>query len=564
MDTEGNPEYITGINIDLTEQVLARKKIEESEKEIQSLFMQAPVSIILFEGEDLVARVVNDAALRIIGRPADQVVNKSLFSFFPDLPERTNIYSQVFQTGIPYEGKEVEISFTRNGKVFTGFFDLNYSPWRDANGKTRGVMSVGVEVTEKVAARKKIENISTELEAMVKERTMELENKNIQLEYVQSFLRQIVDTSVEFISVLDKDLKYIIVNKKFESELQLKRENVEGRHVLDVNPGLEGTFQYECIRKALDGQTTHLDKRRSIARPDIYEDAYIIPLIIQNKTEGVIIMARDVTDIVSSEILLEQKNVQLQNSLTELEQLFIQLQDQKLKDEQKDDFILMASHELKTPVTTIKGYVQLLTQVRAASAKSDTAMDKTLFDSALKTIDKQINKLTSLISELLDLSKIEKGQLELFETKFDLAELVRDVVQDVQYTTQHKIQLTIRSKNKVFGDKDRIMQVLINLITNAVKYSPGADKISIEVYAEKNDMAAVTVKDYGIGIDKADHAKIFERFYRFEGKREKTFPGFGIGLFIANDIIRRHGGEIRVRSEKNNGSEFTFLIPVAR
>jgi signal transduction histidine kinase len=154
--------------------------------------------------------------------------------------------------------------------------------------------------------------------------------------------------------------------------------------------------------------------------------------------------------------------------------------------------------------------------------------------------------------------------LELHKTLLDLGELVSDVVSDVQYTTRHRIGLTIEANEKVYADRDRIMQVVLNFLTNAIKYSPDADKIEMRVFTTDKDFAAVSVKDYGIGIDKSDHEKIFERFYRAEGKKEKTFPGFGIGLFIASDIIRRHNGEIIVKSEKNKGSEFTFTLPVAK
>jgi signal transduction histidine kinase len=222
----------------------------------------------------------------------------------------------------------------------------------------------------------------------------------------------------------------------------------------------------------------------------------------------------------------------------------------------------MASHELKTPVTTINGYVQLLLDVKAAQ-QNGIPPDADVFDSGLKTIHKQIGKLTSLISELLDLSRIQKGQLELQKSILDLAELVSDVVDDVQYTTRHKIEVTIESRDKVHADKDRIMQVVLNFITNAIKYSPDADRIEIRVFRRDANYAAVSVKDYGIGIDKADHEKIFERFYRAEGKKEKTFPGFGIGLFIASDIIKRHNGEIGVQSEKDKGSDFIFALPIA-
>ena len=222
----------------------------------------------------------------------------------------------------------------------------------------------------------------------------------------------------------------------------------------------------------------------------------------------------------------------------------------------------MASHELKTPITSINGYVQLLMNIYNESDEQRLHLSKQTVKSSLTTISKQVVKLTRLISELLDLSKIESGKLELHKTEFDLADLVEETVQDMRQTaSKHAIILHNDFEGKIFADKDRIAQVLLNLLTNAIKYSPDADHV--EVFVENNKKSAIIkVKDYGIGIDKKDHLKIFERFYRSEGKSEQTFPGFGIGLFIASEIVHRHNGAINVKSEKGKGSEFIVTLPV--
>ncbi|HRH59396.1 MAG TPA: PAS domain S-box protein, partial [Chitinophagaceae bacterium] len=146
-----------GIVYDVHEQEMARRKIETNEKELQSLVMQAPVAIVLVEGENLVAKVANTRALELMGKTEAEVLNKQMEEYFPELPERKNIYRQVFKTGIPYSGTEVEVSFNKNGKPYTGYFDLNYTPWFGTDGKIKGVMSIGAEVTEKVLARRKVE-----------------------------------------------------------------------------------------------------------------------------------------------------------------------------------------------------------------------------------------------------------------------------------------------------------------------------------------------------------------------------------------------------------------------
>jgi len=234
----------------------------------------------------------------------------------------------------------------------------------------------------------------------------------------------------------------------------------------------------------------------------------------------------------------------------------------KKLEQRKDDFIKMASHELKTPITSINGYVQLLLNIYNEVDEQRLQLSKSTVKSSLSNIAKQVTKLTRLISELLDLSKIESGKLELQTTRFNVAELVNQIVQDVRQTaSRHPILVHNEFEGKVLADKDRIAQVLLNLLTNAIKYSPEAG--NIEVFVENSaDFGIVRVKDFGIGVDKKDQEKIFERFYRVEGKTEQTFPGFGIGLFIASEIVQRHQGTISVESEKGKGSVFTVTIPL--
>jgi len=231
-------------------------------------------------------------------------------------------------------------------------------------------------------------------------------------------------------------------------------------------------------------------------------------------------------------------------------------------EERKDDFIKMASHELKTPITSIKGYIQLLLNIYDDANEEKFETSKPMVKTFLNTIAKQVSKLTWLVSELLDLSRIELGKLELNKTSFNLEELIEETAQEAHHTsTRHKISIHHFFKGNVFADKDRISQVLLNLLTNAIKYSPNND--SIEISVEGNDtFVSIKVKDHGIGINKKDHQMIFQRFYRVEGKSEQTYPGFGIGLFISNEIIQRHNGSIFVESNADKGSVFTITLPI--
>jgi signal transduction histidine kinase len=164
---------------------------------------------------------------------------------------------------------------------------------------------------------------------------------------------------------------------------------------------------------------------------------------------------------------------------------------------------------------------------------------------------------------MLDLSRIDAGRIDYNMEDFSINDLVTEVVQDIRYThPHHNIMLAHDYDAQVNGDRDRLGQVLINLINNAIKYSPGEDELEVTVRKEADGFVAVQVQDFGIGISKEEHEKIFERFYRAEGDKENTFAGFGIGLYIANDIVQKHGGRITLDSDPGKGSVFTFHLPI--
>lgn len=231
-------------------------------------------------------------------------------------------------------------------------------------------------------------------------------------------------------------------------------------------------------------------------------------------------------------------------------------QEQKKSLEQKDEFISIASHELKTPVTSIKGYIQLLRY----NFKEE---GNTKAEEMLGRADAQVNKLSKLISELLDVSKIENGQLQYTQERFSLGELVKEMVQELlNFSNTHELSYTIEDDCMVYGDRHKIGQVISNLIENAIKYSPFKSAIMIDVKAA-NGNACCSVQDYGMGIPHEECSKIFERFYRVGGSLESTYSGLGLGLYISAEIIKKHNGKLTVQSEYGKGSTFSFELPLA-
>ncbi len=235
----------------------------------------------------------------------------------------------------------------------------------------------------------------------------------------------------------------------------------------------------------------------------------------------------------------------------------VDITEQKQLQQQKDDFIGIASHELKTPVTSIKAYTQVLERMLLKKGDEKEA-------GMISRMDAQLNRLTSLIGDLLDVTKINSGKLQFNDADFDFNEHIQDLIEDLARTTdKHKLIVKLAPAGTVFGDKERIGQVVTNLITNAIKYSPHANEIII--FSEiKDDKVNLCVQDFGIGIAKDSLEKVFEQFYRVSGDMQHTFPGLGLGLYISSEIIKRENGRIWVTSEEGKGSTFGFELPLKK
>jgi len=229
--------------------------------------------------------------------------------------------------------------------------------------------------------------------------------------------------------------------------------------------------------------------------------------------------------------------------------------EQKHLQQQKDDFIGIASHELKTPVTSIKAYTQVLEKMmQKQGAVREAGM--------IAKMDSQINRLTSLIGDLLDVTKINSGKLQFNDRDFDFNQLIKELIEDLQHTAgKHTIIEELEDTGMVYADRERISQVITNLITNAIKYSPDSDSVIVRTSVHNSEIR-LCVQDFGIGITEQQQEKVFEQFYRVSGDMQHTFPGLGLGLYISSEIIKREGGRIWVNSKVGEGSTFCFALPV--
>ena len=492
---EQNPLRMIGTLLDITE----KKLIEEEIERIAAIVLSSEDAIISKNREGIIT-TWNNAAEKMFGFSANEMIGQPLISLTPPdfMQKDEDIIKQI-------EKEKGAYSFeTRRLKKDNSLLDvsLTISKIKDAQGNVIGMSKIARDIT----AKKKIEKEMAVSEAK---------------------FRLLANSMAQFIWTSD----------------------------------IKGSLNYfnDSVYNYTDKTSADLEKDGwlSIVHPDDREDNII-------KWKRSIATGEDFSVEHRFRRSDGEYRWQLSRALPQKDnngkiQMWVgtstDIHEIKENEQQKDFFISMASHELKTPVTTIKGYVQILMSMYNENGD-------VILKNSLEIVNKQILQLTSLITDLLDLSKIKSGSLQLNLEHFCIDNLISEIVKEMQLTEPNSaIDFDKSSASIVFADRVRIGQVLINFLTNAIKYSPLKKEVKVSVTIV-NEEVIVSVKDYGIGISKINQQKIFQRFYRVSGKDEKTFPGFGIGLFIASEIIQRHHGKISVESTPGKGSVFYFSLPL--
>lgn len=354
----------------------------------------------------------------------------------------------------------------------------------------------------------------------------------------QAWLAAIVNSSDD--AIISKTLQGIITswNKAATKMFGYTEQEALGKHITLIIP-----------EDRLDEETVIIENIRSGKRIDHFETircakdgtkrniSLTISPIINSK--GEIIGASKIARDISFRIEAEKQRQLYTERLKELNKY-------------KDEFMVMASHELKTPLTVILANLEVLNELMGADPKAEFVR-KTL---------KQVTKLSDLITNLLDISKIQAGKLELNRTVFNLTSLLSEITNNLQQITKnHKIVFINNNESLIVNaDYERIQQVIINLVSNSIKYMPSPGQITINAHKNKGRVI-VSVSDEGIGIPEKDLENIFLRFYRVSGSAS-SFAGTGIGLFISSEIIKAHNGSIWAESTLGKGSQFYFCIPV--
>ncbi len=462
---------------------------------------------IISKDFDGIIKTWNNAATTIFGFSAREAVGNHIYIIVPpEFEEEEKSYIQEIKDGSHVKSYET-VRKRKDGSTFPA--SVTVSPIRNAETQVIGISIIARDITE----QKRSEENNGRLASIIESSDDAIISKNLNgiITSWNTGAEKIFGFSAE--ETIGKSISIIIPTIKLEEEAGIIAKIAEGEKVDHI----------ETIRKTKDGR-------------EINVSVTVSPVKDSNgKIIGASKIARDITQKVEIE-----KERQLY--IKKLQQL----------NDYKDDFMMMASHELRTPVTVVKASLQILYEM-----VNDGEVDIRMVEKSLSNVD----KLSTLIHELLDVSKIQSGKLDLDITTFNLTRLLEEIVADMQLATSQQ-QIILKQPGKLLeirADMERIKQVLINMLSNAVKYSPGANEVIVETAVKENGVI-VKVKDYGIGIPAEDIDKVFERFYR-SGGAASTFSGAGVGLYISSEIIRHHGGRMWVQSKQDQGSEFYIEIP---
>ena len=506
-DANGNVCAILNNATDVTELVNARLKIKRNEVLFRRIIRNAPVAIGILRGEDFIIEEANKDLLTLWGKPKE-VIGLKLMEGLPELIGQPflQLLKKVYTEGISHYGNETLAVIERDGVLQHCYFNFVYDPIRDEDNHITGIMVVANEVTNQVKIRDKIAESEERFKNLLLENPMPMalyETEDIVIRLANA----------EMLKMWDKDVSVI------------------GKPMAEAIPELAGQPFIPILQEVYrTGIPYHSDQQEAMLiingepKKGWYNFTYKPLKNVNGETYAIVHGATDVT-----------KLVQLQK--------------------QKDEFLGVASHELKTPVTSIKAYTQVLEKLIRSEGDEKKA-------NMVKKMDLQLNRLTGLIADLLDVTKIQSGKMVFNPAKFDFDLAVAEVVEEIQHTTsKHHINTDLQSNVLLYSDRERIGQVITNFLSNAIKYSTDSQHINVKSYQE-NDEVILSVQDYGIGISPSMLHLVFDQFYRVGGHLLHTYPGLGLGLYISSEIIKSEGGRIWVESTEGKGSTFYFALKV--
>jgi PAS domain S-box-containing protein len=541
-DQNGKVYGVMNTAADITALASAKLKVEQSQKNLYNIIMQAPVAMCILLGDNHKVEIANDLIVELWGKPREAVIAAPIFEALPEARNQglEELLNGIYHTGDTFEAKERKVSLLRNGSLETLYLDFVYQPYRDTDDHTIGVIVTAIDVTLKVTAREEVQQLNEELAATNEELTAANEE--------QSEINHELESLNEALKVSQDELQLAIDAAGLATwDLNPSTGRFTGNDLTKAWFGLQPEEDIE-LNKALNA-ISETDRERvtqAINQALNYESGgeYAIDYTIINPNDN----SPKVVRAKGKAIFNDRQPVRLSGVLHDVTE-------QKKDEQRKNDFIGIVSHELKTPLTSLKALLQV------ATLKLKTSND-TFLQGAINKANTQVKKMETMISGFLDISRLESGKMQIEKTGFNLQELISEIIKETELTvSSHQINFTPCGPVFINADYEKIGSVLTNLLSNAIKYSPKGKTVDVECKIIGSSVQ-VSVKDKGIGIKEEDREKLFERYYRVETSNTRHISGFGIGLYLSAEIIEQHGGKIWVESSENEGSTFRFTLPV--
>jgi two-component system sensor histidine kinase VicK len=524
-DESGKPGGVLVICNETTNRVKILEAVQESQRHIaiakaeaerqydrlKRFFMEVPAGICILNGPDMIFEMINPSYQELF--PGRELLGKPLMEALPELEGQRiwGLLQDVYNNDKTFEGNALYVPLARqhDGPVEDRYFNFIYQTRHNIHNEVDGILVFVFEVTDIVLTKNDLEKAQDTLQfALLAAElgTFDLDLENDTLDW-NTRCRALFGITHHDTVTYEKDF----MGGLHPDDRDRIREAIA--HTLNRSVS-NGDYDVEYRTIGVEDEKIRWVRAKGKA----YFDG-------NDKAVRLVGAALDIT---------EQKSDELR----------------------KNDFIGMVSHELKTPLTSINAYVQLL-------MKKAMKLEDDFMDNALDKVNQQIKRMTAMINGFLNISRLEAGKIHLDKQDFDIEQLVRIIIEETQMTTTiHNIEFSSCKPIVIHADQNKIGAVISNLLSNAVKYSPKGKNIIITCELQE-DHVRVSIKDEGMGIKAQDIEKLFNRFYRIETKHTEHISGFGIGLYLSAEIIRHHNGRIWVESQSGIGSTFYFTLPLS-
>lgn len=564
-----------GLRRRLDEAERARARVEEERARLHSLFMQAPAVIAVAHGPEHVLELVNPSFLKLVGRTnAADVLGRPVRDALPELVGQgyVDLFDQVYRSGETFIGTAMPAQLDRDsdGTPEEGYFTFVVQPLRGAEGAVEGLMAHAVEVTEQVRARRQAEEMAVALRSERDHLRFLIDAGEVlasSLDYpttLESVARLavprladwcIVDLiapsgSVDRVAVVHADPAKVEMARAYARNYPYDPDGATGVAAAMRNGRSEF---YPEISETFVAKITRDAEHRALIEKLSITSVMIVPLVARGRTLGAITFIAgesgrryDAEDLRLAEDLARRAALAVDNArLYQEAQTAIQA---------RDEFLSVAAHELKTPITSLLGVTQV--EIRRLRKSGEGAPEG--IARALDRIERQSHKLAEMVGKLLDVARIEQGQLAIERRPTDLATLVREVV--AQRTHGENRSVTVETPRHVEAEVDalRLEQVISNLVDNALKYSPSDQPVEVTLTTSASGRVEIAVRDHGPGIPLEARERVFDRY--FQAHRRDYQSGLGLGLFVSKQIVDLHGGEIAAEFPPDGGCRFVVRL----